>query len=153
MNRDNLLRNIVIALIVICLIFIISALYLNSSKTSPATPAADYSEPANIVPNGNTNQPTTETAGQTQNSGTNAIQIPKGKLVILKATYGSPQKSVDVTKQLNGLVTNNSLSVAVSNSIAGDPDYGTIKTLEIQYSVNGAQFKKTYQENEKVSLP
>jgi hypothetical protein len=143
MNQSKLLRNIIIIVIVIVLAFIGFALYLRFSVGGST----------NSVKVSNANQPMAATPNQTQNTTANVVPSPKGKLVILKAIYGTAKKSIDVTSQLNKLITNNTLSAFASNELAGDPDFGTVKTLEIQYSVNGAKFTKTYQENEAVNLP
>lgn len=143
MNQSKLLRNIIIIVIVIGLAFIGFALYLRFSAASPASSVG--------IPSAS--QPAAAAVSQTQGSATNAVPSPKGKLVILKAIYGTAKKSVDVTSQLNGLITNNTLSTSASNNLAGDPDFGTVKTLELQYSVNGTKFTRTYKEGENVILP
>lgn len=121
MNKLNLLKNIIIALIIIGILFIAFALYLHFSATNPANPAYNSNS--------------------------------QKSLVILKAIYGTAKGSADVTAKLNSLIKNNALNTVASNELAGDPDFGTVKTLQIQYSMNGTQFTKTYKENDSVILP
>ena len=54
---------------------------------------------------------------------------------IVKATYGTQRKQIDVTEKLNSLIKNNRLEICVSNDIAGDPDKGRKKTLTVQYQI------------------
>lgn len=75
------------------------------------------------------------------------------ELRIIQATYGTPSKSIDVTKKLNELIQNGKLNTTASNRLAGDPDVGTVKTLEVKYENNGILITKKYNENEAVNLP
>jgi hypothetical protein len=78
------------------------------------------------------------------------------KLEIQRAVYGvleDPQKCVDVTAPLAALVQDNTLSVEASNRIAGDPVYGIVKKLRVDYTLDGAPQSKTVSENEILEIP
>jgi len=71
---------------------------------------------------------------------------------IIKATYGTANKSFDATKELNQLVTNNRLEFVLNNEIVGDPDPGIVKQLNITYSVGDEVRTETYEEGSKVII-
>lgn len=73
-------------------------------------------------------------------------------LKIIKATYGTLNKSFDATKELNQLVTNNKLEFVLNNEIVGDPDPGIVKQLNITYSVGDEVKTETYEEGAKVII-
>lgn len=74
-------------------------------------------------------------------------------LQIWKATYGSEEKTVDITDKLAALVKDNTLRVSASNEIAGDPHKGVVKALRIEYLVDGEHRTKSAKEGEEVVLP
>jgi hypothetical protein len=73
-------------------------------------------------------------------------------LKVISATYATSNKSLDATRELNQLVRNNRLEFIANNEIVGDPDYGTVKKLNITYETNGNIKTKTFNENEKVII-
>lgn len=82
------------------------------------------------------------------------IEEKSEKLHILEACYGSkPNNIINVTEKLNEKIRNNKLSFKVSNDIAGDPDPGIIKSLDIKYQISDKIIEKTFKENEEVNLP
>ncbi len=79
-----------------------------------------------------------------------------GKLKILKAVYGvlgDPKRCIDVTEQLRRMVKNNALCVKASNEIAGDPAYGVVKQLRVEYKLGDASFVETVTEGDWLVLP
>lgn len=81
---------------------------------------------------------------------------PTGQLEIRRAVYGvleNPQQCVDVTAQLAGMVQDNRLSVEASNRIAGDPAYGIVKRLRVDYTLDGQPRSVTVSENELLEIP
>jgi len=72
---------------------------------------------------------------------------------IIKAEYLTSKKSIDVTKRLNDLIVNNELHIVVSNEIAGDPEYGSIKTLKIKYFYKGKFYEKEIKEGQRLDIP
>jgi len=74
-------------------------------------------------------------------------------LEIIKATYGSSNKFIDVTSKLNDEIKDNRLLIEASNKIAGDPCVGLVKKLIIRYKIDNNIYEAEYKENEMVKLP
>jgi len=74
-------------------------------------------------------------------------------LVVHLATYGAGGKEVDVTGELRALVKGGRLDVTASNDIAGDPNVGVLKTLLVEYSVDGVRRVRTVTEGRQLTLP
>lgn len=74
---------------------------------------------------------------------------------ILTATYGTQQKSIDVTDILQKMVNDNKLDFHGSyNEIFTDPVKNILKHLTIRYQVGNTNYPiKTYKENDPISLP
>lgn len=66
----------------------------------------------------------------------------KFKLIIEKALYKTNNSSFDVTSQLQNMVSNQSLTITASNKLAGDPDPGVTKVLEILYKFGNGKTNK-----------
>ncbi|MFA4028447.1 MAG: hypothetical protein GDYSWBUE_000327 [Candidatus Fervidibacterota bacterium] len=82
--------------------------------------------------------------------------IAAGKLEIVKAIYGvleDPKRCVDVTEHLRKMVKNDTLFVVASNEIAGDPAYGIVKKMRVDYTIDGKPYTVIVNENEIVELP
>lgn len=79
------------------------------------------------------------------------------KVEIRKAVYGvftvEPPGAVDVTRQLQALVRDGTLTVRADNSIAGDPAVDIVKQLRVEYTANGKQLTKAIGEGETLRLP
>jgi len=77
-------------------------------------------------------------------------------IVIGKALYGvkgNPAKQVDLTEKLRRMVSAGTLSVKADNETAGrDPAYMTVKTLELEYTVDGKPVKRSLAENTELDL-
>jgi len=56
---------------------------------------------------------------------------------VIQARYGYGDKSVDVTNQVRDRVQAGQSSIRAGNDLAGDPAFGKVKTLTIQYSIGG----------------
>jgi hypothetical protein len=74
-------------------------------------------------------------------------------LKIISALYGKNDKYFDITDQLNKLISNNKLSINVTNNIAGDPNYGVGKELILVYSFGTEIFRIKRLENELLEIP
>jgi len=74
-------------------------------------------------------------------------------LKIVKATYGTKDKNIDISSYLKEKINNNSLDVKISNDIAGDPAPTVNKEAEIQYSLNGEEKTVIIKENDSFKLP
>ncbi len=82
---------------------------------------------------------------------------PTHKLEITGATYGVLSQEipdcVDVTAQVRALVKDGSLTVAATNSLAGDPAQNVVKQMRVDYTYNGAPGRKIVGEGETLRLP
>lgn len=76
----------------------------------------------------------------------------KQTLKIIKAVYGTEEKTLDATSVINQLVNNNRLEVIVNNELVGDPDYGKVKSLTITYEINGITQTKYFKEGDKAII-
>jgi hypothetical protein len=75
-------------------------------------------------------------------------------LTIVSASYGADSTFKDVTPFLQSKVSDGTLHLTVnSTALGGDPIFGKVKTLNIQYSSNGQTFSKAFRDGEVVSLP
>jgi len=79
---------------------------------------------------------------------------PKGALEIKRAFYGGQDgKGRDVTELLASLVEDSSLCVSVSNgSFGGDPAPGVVKTLSVEYVLDGVKSEKSLSEGSSLNL-
>ena len=104
------------------------------------------------------------------NGQTNAASVPEGQLLVLppagktgpahiqRALYGkfndSPMRTVDITERLVSRIQNGSLTEHVSNELAGtDPVPMEPKTLQVDYTIDGAAKCLTLQEGQELNLP
>jgi hypothetical protein len=72
---------------------------------------------------------------------------------VMRATYGYGEKLVDVTNEIRGRVRAGQMSIRASNDLAGDPAFGNVKSLTIQYSIGGGTpLVATAREGESISL-
>ncbi len=75
-------------------------------------------------------------------------------LRIIRATYGTSVRSVDVTNRLNSQIRDGQLSMAVNNStMGGDPDHDRPKTLTVVYSTDGREDQISVPEGGYLNLP
>ena len=79
------------------------------------------------------------------------------KVEILKAEYGAGDKSKDVTavvrKQAGSLPLVVLPKSSYNSSFGGDPVPGVVKTLKIQYRIDGKPGEATFKENATIMLP
>ncbi len=81
------------------------------------------------------------------------ISSVESRLEILKAAYWTSKARVDVTKELRKMIVGNKLKAIASNAIKGDPDFGTVKKLTIEYKYDGITVTKEFTENERMVIP
>ncbi|MCD6350862.1 MAG: discoidin domain-containing protein [Armatimonadetes bacterium] len=83
------------------------------------------------------------------------VHVPK--LEIRRAVYGlltaELPGAVDVTQQLARMVRDNKLTVRADNGIAGDPASGVVKTLAVQYQLDGRPYEVRVTEGQTLTLP
>jgi len=95
-----------------------------------------------------------QSSGEVQSFEYEATEGDENKLRIIKAIYGTPpDKVIDITENLNKDIVDNKLSRTVSNDIAGDPNKGAKKSLEIEYKIGNKIIQKRYTEGEVINLP
>lgn len=74
---------------------------------------------------------------------------PAPRLVIVKAVYGdlsTPDASSEVTAQVAGMITNDTLTVDASNDNFGDPASGVCKQLKVDFKFDGVPATKSVYE-------
>ncbi len=65
----------------------------------------------------------------------------------------APQgKWVDVTDRVKAALKDGRLDVLASNAAFGDPIYGTVKNLKVEYTIDGAKATKSVQENQRLVI-
>lgn len=77
----------------------------------------------------------------------------KTDLTILSATYGAEGKVFDVKDILQSLVQDGRLETLATNDLAGDPIYGVVKTLLVNYEFENVVIEKSFIEGQEVRLP
>jgi hypothetical protein len=82
-----------------------------------------------------------------------AIKLRRSELKIINAKYGADGGWVDITAELNELVSDNKLMALISNDIAGDPLMGTRKAATIHYLWNRKKGNINVNEGEVLKLP
>ena len=95
------------------------------------------------------------TAAQTASGGffggmvTNANQLR-----ILSATYGSGNRTRDVTNLLNSKIQNNSLTITATNeNLGADPAVGADKILQVSWTFNGKTQDSKVNEGKSLRIP
>ena len=81
-------------------------------------------------------------------------QTQSSALRILRATYTGGRRNADVTSAVAARVANDMLELNVNgNTLGADPAPGTVKTLTIEYEINGQRQTATAKDGEAVILP
>jgi hypothetical protein len=79
--------------------------------------------------------------------------FPAKGLHIISAKYGARNTWRDISKQLTEKIRDNSLSIGASNDIAGDPLCGVVKSLRVDYVLDGERRTAQAQEGEWLHIP
>jgi len=82
--------------------------------------------------------------------------VPPAEIRIRKATYGvldDPARTMDVTGKLVSLVGEGQRSVHVWSTLGGDPAYGVVKTLRVEYPLDGQERTATARDGQTLSFP
>ncbi|HEX7618471.1 MAG TPA: hypothetical protein VF480_07115 [Verrucomicrobiae bacterium] len=74
-------------------------------------------------------------------------------LEILEADYGTDRTNMDVSAELSDRIRGGSLKIIASNQLAGDPDFGHVKSLTVIYRFGGAIQTNQFREGDVVILP
>ena len=74
---------------------------------------------------------------------------------IIKAQYGQffPSGIVIATEVLQKLISNNHLQATINNNLLGDPFFGVVKELRVNYTVGGKLRHATVKENQQLNIP
>lgn len=75
------------------------------------------------------------------------------QLEIVKATYGTDLKKIDVTQDIRKQVINNQLITRAINDVLSDPHPGQVKSLVVEYIFDGIRLSESYTEGDEVLLP
>ncbi len=82
------------------------------------------------------------------------VHAQVGSLQIIKAVYGKSGAGRDVTRRLQLMIKNNTLSVKVTNSnMGGDPNQGADKSVKVDYSFRGQRRQVVVKEGDWLKLP
>jgi hypothetical protein len=84
----------------------------------------------------------------------NVNPAKKSRLVIVKAVYGDlPKgKASDFTSDVAEMVENDALEVTANNGTFGDPAFGKVKKLRVDYTFDGWKKSITIGENESLKI-
>lgn len=85
------------------------------------------------------------------------MKLPTVKVEIISASYGSQQKSKDVTNTLRSKTSDSPLislgGLGYNQLFGSDPAPGTPKTLTVQYKIEGKRAEMVFEENDIIVLP
>ncbi len=80
----------------------------------------------------------------------------RAQLEVRRAAYGvldDPRRQLDVTGPVRAMVRDGVLIPRAGNYIAGDPAYGVVKQLRVDYALDGRPGSATVRENETLTVP
>jgi hypothetical protein len=72
---------------------------------------------------------------------------------VLTASYGTDTTNLDVAAELNDRILNGGLKMIANNNMAGDPEYGKVKSLTVIYRSGGKLMTNQFREGDLVNLP
>jgi hypothetical protein len=75
------------------------------------------------------------------------------QLEVIKAEYWTDHTRMDVTEELQDRIRGDKLKAMASNNIKGDPEFGQVKHLTIQYRFGGVTRTNEFREGDVVVLP
>ncbi len=81
------------------------------------------------------------------------FNLSRSDLKIIKATYGTDTKKIDITNELNNAIVDNKLSILINNNIAGDPHRHQLKKAIVKYTYNGGEGDIKREEYKVLYLP
>jgi|GEM_PF-2922643 len=98
-----------------------------------------------------------EDGANPQNTGRRAANsgiTPKStRLQIMEAYYWTPNKVIDVTRQLNDRIVGDRLEIIAGNDLRGDPDFGQAKTLTVVSRFDGFMMTNEVREGGLLVIP
>lgn len=72
---------------------------------------------------------------------------------ILKAEYWTDHAKMDVTEELRDQIRGDSLKAMASNNLKGDPEFGQVKHLTVEYRFGGVMMTNEFREGDVIVLP
>ena len=77
----------------------------------------------------------------------------ESRLQILKAEYWTENARMDVTDALRNRIRGDSLKAIASNNLNGDPEFGQVKHLTVEYRFAGVTMTNEFREGDFIVLP
>ena len=75
------------------------------------------------------------------------------QLEIVKAQYWTDHTTMDVTEELQDRIRGDRLKAMASNNLKGDPEFGQVKHLTIEYRFGGVTMTNEFREGDVIVLP
>ena len=75
------------------------------------------------------------------------------QLEIVKAQYWTANTNMDVTDEIQDRIRGDSLKAMANNNIKGDPEFGQVKHLTIEYRFGGVPMTNEFREGDIIVLP
>jgi len=75
------------------------------------------------------------------------------QLQILKAEYWTDNARLDITEELRERILDDQLKAIADNGIKGDPEFGQVKHLTIEYSFAGVAMTNQFKEGDLMVIP
>ena len=72
---------------------------------------------------------------------------------LVRAEYWTPNARLDVTDELRDRIRGDSLKAMASNNLKGDPEFGQVKHLTVEYRVGGVTLTNEFREGDVIVLP
>ena len=72
---------------------------------------------------------------------------------VLQASYGTDHTNLDVSAEVNDRIRNGGLKMMANNNLAGDPDFGIVKSLTVVYRFGGTIMTNQFREGDVIILP
>ena len=82
-----------------------------------------------------------------------AASVSASQLEITKAEYWTEHTRMDVTDELADRIRGDSLKAIVGNNLKGDPEFGQVKHLTVEYKFGGVTRTNEFREGEVIALP
>ena len=83
-------------------------------------------------------------------------EVVPAEIEIRKAIYGlldDPDRTLDVTAKVASDVAEGARSVRVWSTLGGDPAFGTVKTLRVEFTIDGIERTAMAQDGQRLSFP
>lgn len=82
-----------------------------------------------------------------------AAKANASQIEVVKAQYWTEHTNMDVTDELQDRIRGDSLKAMANNNIKGDPEFGQVKHLTIEYKFQGVPMTNEFREGDIIVLP